>query len=203
MEHKGFTHDILFSTTQVDQVFSALASAQGEFEPLEKAHDGYRGKYADLSDIKKATKKALAKYNLLITHACDQSKIVSVLGHSSGQHITYITKFSNTAKDKFMQAGAWTFMRRYAVLAMLDLAGTDDPEMLGDQVMFVPDNGLGTEAQKILDDGVLIKSYDTFKTWREKSQFKINQIKKTDINDYKFIEDALDTHQEELERNKK
>ena len=102
-----------------------------------------------------------------------------------------------------MQAGAWTFMRRYAVLAMLDLAGTDDPEMLGDEVMFVPDNGLGTEAQKILDDGVLIKSYDTFKTWREKSQFKINQIKKTDINDYKFIEDALDTHQEELERNKK
>ena len=99
LEHKGFTHDILFSTTQVDQVFSALASAQGEFEPLEKAHDGYRGKYADLSDIKKATKKALAKYNLLITHACDQSKIVSVLGHSSGQHITYITKFSKSNKS--------------------------------------------------------------------------------------------------------
>ena len=76
MEHKGFTQDILFSTTQVDQVLGALSGAQGEFEPLEKKHEGYRGKYADLSDIKKSTKKALAKYKLTITHACDQSKII-------------------------------------------------------------------------------------------------------------------------------
>ena len=202
MEHKGITQDIMTSTTQINEVLGALGEAQGEFKELEKKHDGFRGKYADLNDIERATKSALAKHGLAITHACDQSKIISVLGHKSGQHIKYITNFQNVAKDKFMQAGAWTFMRRYAVLAMLNLAGTEDPETLGDQVTFTPDNGLGAEAQKLLEEGVLIKSHDTFKGWREKSQFRINQIKKTDVNDYKFIEDAFDSHQSELERNK-
>ena len=61
------SHDIMFTTTNIDKLLGALSKAQGEFVIPKKSHDGYHGKYANHQDLMNATQKALSNNGLSIT----------------------------------------------------------------------------------------------------------------------------------------
>tara|TARA_X000001388_G_C2219009_1_gene118464 strand:+ start:202 stop:801 length:600 start_codon:yes stop_codon:yes gene_type:complete len=194
-----FENEVLFTTTQVDKIFEALAKAQGQFKILHKSHDGYHGKYANLQDIQFATQEALSSNGLSITQSHDQSKIKSVLGHSSGQHIVYITKFKDVASDKFKQASAWTFMRRYAILAMLNISGDEDPESYGD-VSFTSDDGLGEKAKKFLDKALGTKEPSELNKYISSIQLDLKRLEKDDPDEYGFISKKFSEHKKTLSK---
>ena len=93
------SHDIMFSTTQIDKLLGALAKAQGEFKIPKKSHDGFHGKYANLQDINTATQEALSKNGLSITQAHDQSTIKSLLGRKILLMFTGISARVNAVLD--------------------------------------------------------------------------------------------------------
>lgn len=195
------SHNIMFSTTELDKLLGALAKAQGEFDIPKKSHDGYHGKYANLQDLKNATQKQLASNGLSITQSHDQSTIKSMLGHASGQHIVYITKYKDNPSDKFKQASAWTFMRRYAIMAILNVSGDEDPESYG-EVSFTPDDGLSEESQTILDGGLRTKKVEEFNQYYGANQFKLKRLEKDDNEEYKFIEKHFKIHKDSLKGKK-
>ena len=120
--------NITTSSDKLDKLMSALAKAQVSFSKLAKTAKGYHGAYADLNDIYDATKKPLADNGLAITQCVSHQCVVSILCHSSGQHIIYKTSFPSNS-SKAMEIGRdFTIMRRYAISGILNIYGDDDAE---------------------------------------------------------------------------
>jgi len=133
-----------------DKLFTALSKAQGEFPKIE--HDGsvsvkpksegsraYTFTYATLGGIIEATKAVLTKNGLCITWLLNGSKIILMLGHSSGQYLES-TWDMNSPREKtegaksdgpsrtLQESGSeLTYRKRYMLSAMLGIsAETDD-----------------------------------------------------------------------------
>ena len=195
--------NILYSTDHLDKIFTALSKAQGEFKVLEKNKDGFHGKYADLQSINDAPQQSLTKHGLCITQAHVGDRIKSVLGQSSGQHIIYETKFKDTASDKFKQASAWTFMKRYAILAMLNVSGTEDPERFGDDSVFVDDGGLTNDQSNLLTKGLETKTSQEFNKVYSDMQLDLKRMQKDDVSAYEYLEGLFKNHKINLKKEKK
>ena len=188
---------ILYSTGSVNELFKALAQAQGEFIPLEKSQAGHFGRYADSQEIRKATQDALTKYGLAITQSNGKGKITSVLGHSSGQHIVYETYFTMKGSSQFDQASSWTFMRRYALMAMLNIQGTDDTEK-SDGVVFKMNDGLSDEGQALLDNGLKTKGVEEFNQYYATKQLQLKRLQKESEDEYDYIDKKFKKHKDLL-----
>lgn len=114
------------------ELFKALASAQGEMSNAakSKANPFFKSKYADLAAIKDVSQEALTKYGLAITSQLftrgSEAGVRMKLGHASGQWMACIC--TTSPKDKGPQAmgSCWTYLRRYAKSALLDIATEDD-----------------------------------------------------------------------------
>ena len=83
-----------YQSEQIDQVLAALSNAQGMYNDLIPSQDGPGGKYANLADIIKATKKALHQNKLclffqehLLNEGSGAALLWTRLGHQSGQYI--------------------------------------------------------------------------------------------------------------------
>ena len=120
---------------QLDQLAAALSMAQGEFPPIKKTKEGQLGNrkylYADLADIKEATRGPLAKHGLAVISAPElvqtEFRLASKLLHKSGQWIasTYPLPGGLTAQET---GSAITYARRYVVSALLDIVTEDDDD---------------------------------------------------------------------------
>lgn len=120
---------------KLDEIAAALSAAQSEFPTITKTHEGQLGnrkyKYADLADIKEATKGPLAKNGLAIVSAPeftkDEFRLSSKILHKSGQWIgsTYPLPGGLTPQET---GSAITYGRRYVVSALLDIVTEDDDD---------------------------------------------------------------------------
>lgn len=155
----------MFSTDFKD-LAAALSIAQGEFEQVAKGKIGAWGPYSTISDYEKAIRPALKKNGLSVSQIIVKSEtghdLVTMVLHSSGQFLKSTLKL-NPEKQTMQGFGASvTYMRRYALAAILGLDGTEDAEDKRDEVPY--DNHLSSiPVQSIYQDQVqelqeLIKS---------------------------------------------
>ena len=124
------------TSTETNELFTALALAQGEIEGAEK--DGknphFGNKYATLTSVIDAVKKPLAKYNLAIIQSpdCDPESptpkiwLSNRLVHKSGQWLE--TQYFMKPQQDTPQAwgSAITYARRYCLMAILGVPAEDD-----------------------------------------------------------------------------
>src|ERR1700674_864500 len=79
---------------QLDQLFTALAKAQGEMSAASKdcANPFFKSRYADLGSIWAACRDPLSRNGLTVLQTVQQTEqgdvLYSMLGHSSGQWIS-------------------------------------------------------------------------------------------------------------------
>jgi hypothetical protein len=122
-------------------LFAALADAQGEFPPIEKNRTGevkkdgrliYTFDYADMGEIRAKTTPSLTKFGLGITSIpamADPRRggyiLRTILFHKSGARIESALHISEQAKVTDF-GGYVTFLRRYQVSAMLNIAADSD-----------------------------------------------------------------------------
>lgn len=126
---------------QIGDLISSLAKAQAEFQPALKdsSNPYYNSKYADLATIISATRPALSKHGIAVTHACGsdidrQVAIVTTTIHSGEQWIASTAeapavgkaKDGGTRFDAQTIGAAWTYLRRYSLQGLLGLASEDD-----------------------------------------------------------------------------
>ncbi|MDW3682975.1 ERF family protein [Cupriavidus sp. CV2] len=126
-------------------MYTALAKAQGAFQPIEKNRSvtieikdkdtnkrigSYDFRYADLQEIRAKTTPALSENGLclfqLVTEEGGGTVIRTVLGHSTGAEITAVARLYRDDRDIKKFGAAITYLRRYIVSAMLGVAADDD-----------------------------------------------------------------------------
>ena len=132
----------------LDQLFTALAKAQGEMTAAAKdcANPFFKSRYADLSSVWTACREPLSKNGLSVLQIVQSTDLGDVLhttlGHSSGQYMTSTMpiriKTGGGGNDLQALGAAITYLRRFALSAIVGVAPDDDNDGNGSQYKAAP-----------------------------------------------------------------
>ena len=121
------------------EIFEAFSKAQSEIaQPTLDGSANIGGKfsfkYATLGEVQKCIKQANAKYGLAITQddvvIDSHLYLMTLIIHSSGQWIKYISPYVGNYKADCKQFGATkTCLRRYALYGIYNLYGQEDGDI--------------------------------------------------------------------------
>lgn len=115
-------------------IHTALIAVAKEIQnPIKTAENPhFRSKFAPLCEILTVVRPLLAKHGLVMTQATDVTEhgpvLVTTIHASDGTHITGRYPLEPSKKDPQGYAAAVTYARRYALTAMLGIAGDDDDD---------------------------------------------------------------------------
>lgn len=136
------------ATSNADLI-KALAIAQGKFQVIVKNREvsikpresaAYKFRYADLEEILRKTRPALADNGLAVSTLINDGLLICLLMHESGQMLTS-TMPMPTLKDVGFEpkrlGATIMYFRRYMISSMLGVASDDDADEQADH----PDQG--------------------------------------------------------------
>ena len=116
---------------------AALAAAQGEFPPIPRDktvtvrtrdRGSYSFSYAPLDAILGACRPVLAKHGLAITQLLDAGALTTELRHKDGGVISASFAFPNIPESPQQLGSLLTYLRRYAIVALLGVAAEEDDD---------------------------------------------------------------------------
>lgn len=116
----------------IAKLAQALAKAQGEMENASKNSQNphFRSKYADLAEIINTVRPVLAKHGLSVTQFPSYdgtlAHVETVIAHESGEWMSGITSSPVQKADPQGIGSATTYLRRYSLAAVCNLAQEDD-----------------------------------------------------------------------------
>lgn len=110
-------------------IYEALSELQHDINVIQKNQSVNIGKYAfryaDIGAIREAIRVPMHKWGFSITQTLEDGKLVTCLLHKSGEMIKSSVKIPETQDLKTLGA-ALTYLRRYSISAILNLASDDD-----------------------------------------------------------------------------
>lgn len=138
----------------------ALAGFHADVGPIHKTSAAQYGKYADLATVLGAIAPTLSRHGLSIVQTFSPLEIGSstvllrtTLLHSSGESVSSDLPMPSTDGQRnalHAFGAATTYLRRYALLAMLNLAAEDDDgDSFGAEPKAVSKAGTGTQRQPV------------------------------------------------------
>lgn len=119
----------------LNEIATALSKLQGEILNATKDKQGYNYSYADLAQILDISRPLMSKHGLSLTQMPTTQTdgkigLTSLLIHTSGQSIQSFFELPIEGAAKMSTAQACgsviTYMRRYALAAILGIAQTDE-----------------------------------------------------------------------------
>lgn len=123
------------TSEQVNEIFTALSKAQGEFKVALKDAENpfFKSSYADFQSVVDAARPALAKHGLgfiQMTRADDKFPLVLVtrIFHTSGQWIEGEYPVRTVKEDPQSLGAATTYSKRYALQAALGVVAANDDD---------------------------------------------------------------------------
>lgn len=117
---------------QINELAGAMAKMQGELESAAKSSENpfFKNKYADLATVWDACRVPMSKNGLALIQQIsllnDRSVLLTTLTHSSGQWMRSICPIITAKQDAQGMGAGITYMRRYAMCAMLGITQDDD-----------------------------------------------------------------------------
>jgi hypothetical protein len=119
---------------EIHELAAALAKAQAVIAGAEKVgfNPHFKSKYADLSSVWEACRKALTANGLSVVQGTENGPdggsvaVTTMLLHSSGQWMSSTLTMRPTKDDPQGFGSACTYARRYALAAMVGVAPEDD-----------------------------------------------------------------------------
>jgi len=149
--------DDSISSAQIDKLASALANAQAS-QLLAKESESnpyFKSTYANLAQVWASCRKALTINGLSVTQLLTQDQrgmmLISVLLHSSGQWMKSELLINPSKKDPQTIGSYITYMRRYALAAMVGVAPGDMEDDDGESAM-VEDRALDILYKSFVDE---------------------------------------------------
>jgi hypothetical protein len=121
-------------------LFKSLAAFQQEVPVIHKATQGYGYSYADLPKIFEVINPILKKHGLGFTQLINGTNVKTILFHiESGENIFSETEIPQNVQLKGMNdfqvlGSAITYLRRYALSAILGIVTDKDTDASGEQV---------------------------------------------------------------------
>lgn len=139
----------------------ALAGFHADVGPIHKQSDAQYGKYADLATVLSAIAPVLSKHGLCVTQTfmpfeagTSTTLLRTTLLHTSGETVSSDLPMPSTdgARNALHAFGAaTTYLRRYALLALLNLAAEDDDgASFADDPKPVTKTGTGTHKRSAM-----------------------------------------------------
>jgi hypothetical protein len=139
---------MLRTSEQCNEIFAALAAAQGDMPTIEKSKEGkikgesksgkqyeYSYKYADIADVLESALPILSKNGLAVIQPTMVSNgaifIITRVCHSSGQWVESEYPVATINGDHQKMGGAMTYARRYALCSLLGIAADEDTDGVG------------------------------------------------------------------------
>lgn len=120
----------------ITELAAALAAAQGELKAVSKTGKSNYGKFVELGAALEHVLPILSKQGLSVTQMPvigddNTTHMVTMLMHKSGEWIksTYPVRMQQTTPQG--QGSAITYARRYALMAVVGIAGDDDDGQAG------------------------------------------------------------------------
>lgn len=119
---------------QINELATALAKAQGEIEIAVKDSENphFKSRYADLQSCWAACRDPLTKHGLAVvqspSHEDGVAHVTTLLTHSSGQWMRSDCSVRPNKPDAQGLGSALTYLRRYALSAMVGIAPGDDDD---------------------------------------------------------------------------
>lgn len=116
----------------VADLFAALSKMQGQLGHAhkDKVNPHFQSKFASLESVIDASKKPLADNGLSVFQTTmnieGKLTLITTLGHSSGQWIRSYTPILSEKQTAQGMGSGQTYARRYAYVAIVGLADTDD-----------------------------------------------------------------------------
>ena len=114
-----------YLSPEVKDLYSSLAKAQGEIALADRDSENpyFKSKYANLASFMDASRPALTKYGLCLSHRIEltsegQNILVCMLGHSSGQYIESRMRVIPPKSDIQSFGSYMTYLRRYSYAAI-------------------------------------------------------------------------------------
>ncbi len=117
---------------QINELAAAMAKMQGELESAAKSSENpfFKNKYADLATVWDVCRAPMSKNGLAlmqqINYVNDKAMLLTTLTHSSGQWMRSIAPIITAKQDAQGMGAGLTYMRRYAMCAMLGITQDDD-----------------------------------------------------------------------------
>jgi ERF superfamily len=122
-------------STEINELITALASAQAEFSAIPKTSENpfFKSKYAGLPEVVSQTTPILSKHGLVVTQFVDMDEsgndlLTTYLTHTSGQFISHSARLHLVKSDPQAHGSAITYMRRYSYMAALGLVADEDDD---------------------------------------------------------------------------
>lgn len=116
----------------IGELAKALAAAQAELEPAKKdaVNPHFKSKYADLAACWDAVRAPLARHGLAVSQLPsldgDVVRLTTMLMHTSGEFIGSDAAVRLAKHDAPSVGSALTYLRRYALSAIVGLSTEDD-----------------------------------------------------------------------------
>jgi hypothetical protein len=123
------------TSPEINEIAMSLSAAQYEFSKAKKGslNPAFKSYYADLAAVIDAVREPLAKFKLSVVQEGrgdrdrQEVTVLTRIMHGSGQWIeTGPLTIPVTKMDAFGYGSAYTYAKRYALLAALNLANEDD-----------------------------------------------------------------------------
>lgn len=122
------------TSESINELAAALAKAQAQIQPAKKenVNPAFKSKYADLASVWDACREPLTANGLSVvqmpTDNAEPGRValVTTLLHSSGQWISSMVSTRIVKDDPQGVGSALTYLRRYALSAMVGVAPDDD-----------------------------------------------------------------------------
>lgn len=122
-----------YSSEDLNELFSALSKAQGEYATVgyNRENPYFKSAYADLDAIMKSVRPALAKHGLAFMQQIrineDGATILhSILAHASGQWMESRMRVIPPKNDAQTFGSTLTYLKRYAAISLLGVTVSHD-----------------------------------------------------------------------------
>lgn len=122
------------TSSEINEISAALAKAQAEIQNPAKDHVNphFKNNYADLTAGLNAVRPALSKHGLAVIQATqmdgDLLSLETRIVHASGQWIASLYPVCKFPVAQQQMGSALTYSRRYALFALVGIAGEDDDD---------------------------------------------------------------------------
>lgn len=143
---------------QLNELFTALAKAQGEIEfaAADKTNPFFKSKYADMASLMRVAREPLSKNGLsiiqrVLTNTANQMYLLTRLCHASGQWIEG-KMLINPPKNDVQSIGSYmTYLKRYNWSATVGVTvGEEDKENDDDGEAAMPRNQKKEDQAKVV-----------------------------------------------------
>lgn len=115
----------------IAKLAEALNKFQASIGAVKKdgANPFYKSKYATLDNIWDSIRKELTANGLAVSQLpCGENEMMTVLLHTSGEYISATAKMTPKDSTPQGQGSAITYLRRYALSALLGLTSEEDDD---------------------------------------------------------------------------